>query len=171
VRVVPGGQVEAELADTSLRAFVEGALRSLSLARTPRFFKDTDGRFPLTVEEPADPGQRRVRVHRDDGEAVVYVLDQAGKLRREERTAGGAEIVTTYEAFMRSSPGRVLPVRFTTTYRDVARDAVERVVTVVDTYVRLEYAWVPATRQATVTEDGPGRALSLQLEDIATFRQ
>src|SRR6266508_135050 len=50
VRVFTGGRVDVSLPHAALRARVEAALRAISHARTPRFFKDADGRFPISFE-------------------------------------------------------------------------------------------------------------------------
>jgi hypothetical protein len=146
IRVTSGSEVEARLGDPDLARIVEAALGEIAGARTPRFFKDGDGRFPITVAAHAGTGvERTVIVGCPDGR-VLYSIDAAGCIQREEREAGGMLTVTTFEEFARAAPGRRLPARFTrvVSERPTGRHLLRE--TVVDSHVRLEHVWLPASR-------------------------
>jgi hypothetical protein len=56
VQVLPRQRVEVYLPDAGLRRLVQTMLACLVDERTPRFFKDGDGRYPITfAAEPGHP--------------------------------------------------------------------------------------------------------------------
>jgi uncharacterized protein DUF3386 len=160
-----GVLVEASLPDPELAARVERMLAGVTRDRVPRFFKDADGRFPLTLERLPDdcPGYRIV-VHRDDASCLTYRLDSAGRLRACERRAGSMRIVTTFEEFVRATPGRFLPTRTVTSCFDAVTGRLVRTATVVDVHRRIDHVWLPAGRECTVTEAGACRTTTLELD-------
>src|SRR5688500_6359348 len=85
VRVASGGRVDVDLPEGPLALWVRCALRAISIARTPQFFKDGDGRYPITFDPSNDDEvTRAVRVHLDGGEARVYRIDAKGRIRYQE---------------------------------------------------------------------------------------
>lgn len=48
VSVFTGGRVELDLGDAALAAWARDALAAISSSRTPQFFKDGEGRFPIS---------------------------------------------------------------------------------------------------------------------------
>jgi hypothetical protein len=126
-------------------------LERLVHERTPYFFKDGDGRFPLTLAHTAGhAGGPRVQVHRQDGERLAYWLDARGRIRGAEREAAGQRTVTVFEEYIRATPGRVLPARVTTTRFDLESGVRLGAETVTDTHVRVCHVWLPATRHITM---------------------
>jgi hypothetical protein len=132
--------------------------------RTPRFFKDGDGRFPLTLDTEAESSWGQcVRVHRGDGEQLAYWIDAAGRIRCCGREPGGRRVVTVFEHYTRATPGRVLPTRVMTTWFDLARGAPVRCETILDTHLRLDHVWLPATRRhMTITTDNTSQTILLE---------
>lgn len=165
VYVKAGGQIEVLLADPYLGQWVEPALRGVAEERTPRFFKDGDGRFPITLgDADGHPLGRLVQVHRPRGEGLAYRIDMAGRIRQEERTHRGLRVLITLEEFARATPGRVLPVRVTRACWDLRTGTRLRSEVLKDTHCRLEHVWLPETRTATIGGSDRIETFLLQLE-------
>ena len=65
VQVSPGHGVEVHLPDAELRLLAQTLLGRLMDERTPHFFKDGDGRYPITLDtEHGHPFGKRLQVHR-----------------------------------------------------------------------------------------------------------
>lgn len=121
-RVGLGGDAEVELARDQLRAWAADTLATLSGARTPRFFKDGGGRFPIAVDGDGCPG-RRLRVDLGGGESRVYTVDEKARIRLEEHHGPGGRTTTVFDGFVRTSPGRVLPTSIRVFHWDSGADA------------------------------------------------
>jgi hypothetical protein len=120
--------------------------------RTPYFFKDGDGRFPLTLDHKAQPSYGQcVRVHRWDRAPLAYWIDPRGRLRCCERDTADQRVVTVFEEYTRATPGRVLPTRMTFAWFALPGRDWLRSETVADTHLRVNHVWLPATRQSTIT--------------------
>src|SRR5262249_42024828 len=146
LRLVPGRRLEVCLPDVELRAFVRITLERLADERAPRFFKDGDGRFLLTLDTAPDQHQgARIQVYHHHGKRVVYGLDSTGRLRFVEREAAGLRSVTVFEEYVRTAPGRVLPIRLSTAWFDVANGAHLGSELVSDTHRRVAHVWLPAS--------------------------
>ena len=153
VIVRPGLAIEVDLGDCVERDWARELLETIVAERTPRFFKDGDGRHPISFG-PADDdlAGRTVLVHRgaDGPVGLRYVIDAAGRLRyREERDADGRRVHTSYEAYTRATPGRVLPVRVATTVYEAER--ILRTELAEDTHCRVRDAWLPVGRRIQVS--------------------
>ena len=152
LQVSPGQRVEVHLPDAALRYLAQTMLVRLVDERTPRFFKDSDGRYPITLDaEHEHPCGKRIQVHRCDGERLTYGIDTAGRIRYIEREVEGTRIVTAFEEYTRATPGRVLPTRVTTVWFDIESGVCSRSATIVATHRRVGYVWLPATQQVTTT--------------------
>jgi uncharacterized protein DUF3386 len=160
VAVIPGRDIDARVDDPELATVVDTMLRHLTVARAPRFFKDGDGRFPITMP-PADghPLGSRIVVHEDDGRWHAYRVNAAGWLRVEERELDSTLAVTTFEECARAMPGRVLPTRTVTAFFDRATGALVRTETIVERHVRVDHVWLPESHRITVTGSGGGSTL------------
>ncbi len=65
VQVSPGQRVEVHLPDAELCRVAQTMLARLMDERTPHFFKDGDGRYPITLDtEHGHPFGKRLQVHR-----------------------------------------------------------------------------------------------------------
>jgi Protein of unknown function (DUF3386) len=165
LQLVLGRRLTVCLPDVALRDFVQTTLERLVDERTPRFFKDGDGRFPLTLDTaPHQTHETRIQVHHQPGKRVVYGLDGAGRLRSVEREAAGLRSVMVFEEFVRTTPGRVLPTRLTTAWFDVASGVHLGSELVSDTHLRLAHVWLPASRQIVRTGRHGTQALRLVLD-------
>jgi hypothetical protein len=154
------------LPDVELRHFVQSTLERLAGERTPRFFKDGDGRFLLTLDTASDQHQgTRIQVHHHHGKRVVYGLDSTGRLRFVEREVAGLRSVMVFEEYVRTAPGRVLPIRLTTAWFDVANGAHLGSELVSDTHRRVDHVWLPASRHIVRTGRNGSQALRLELDD------
>ena len=152
VQISPGQGVEVHLPDAALHCLVQTMLVRLVDERTPRFFKDGDGRYPITLDaEHRHPFGKRIQVHRRDGERLAYWIDTAGRMRYVEREVEGKRMVTAFEEYTRAMPGRVLPTRVTTAWFDIESGVCIRAETIVATHCRVNYVWLPATQQVTIT--------------------
>ena len=129
-------------------------LEAIAAERTPRFFKDGDGRHAISFgPEDADPAGRPVLVHRGaDGIASLrFRIDAAGRLRRrEEHDSDGRHVHTAYEAYMRATPGRVLPVRVATMAYEA--DHILRSEVAEDTHCLVRHAWLPSGRRVQLSQ-------------------
>jgi hypothetical protein len=165
-RVFAGGRVESTLPPGPLTTWAEASLRSLARARTPGFFKDGDGRFPITLDpDDAHPRGRRVRVHADDPGARAYRIDAKGRLGLEERHESGRRwVVVTYDEFVRTCPGRYLPARLRIFTWDLAADTLVESADIEDATCRVDHVWLPARRRAVLARGLARRALVLELD-------
>lgn len=166
LQLVPGRRLEVCLPDVELRHFVQTTLARLADERTPRFFKDGDGRFLLTLDTASDqhPGTR-IQVHHPHGKRVVYGLDSTGRLRFVEREVAGLRSVMVFEEYVRAAPGRVLPIRLTTAWFDVTRGTHLGSELVSDTHRRVAHVWLPTSRHIVRTGRNGTQALRLELDD------
>ena len=160
-----GRRLNVCLPDIELRDFVQTTLERLVDERTPRFFKDGDGRFPLTLDAASDqPQGTRIQVHHPHGKRVVYSLDGAGRLRSVEREAAGLRSVIVFEEYVRTTPGRVLPTRLTMAWFDVASGTHLGSELVSDTHLQLAHVWLPASRHIVRTGLNDTQVLKLKLD-------
>jgi hypothetical protein len=166
VRVFVGGRVEISLDAPGPQAWAEGALHAISRARTPRFFKDGDGRFPISFD-PVDghPLGRGVRVHLGTGAWRLYRIDPKGCLREEESTGPAGRVITIYDELVRTSPGRVIPTRMRVLDWDVATGAVRAAAEIEDVHRSLQHVVLPVRRLTTAMVDGATRTFSLELTE------
>jgi uncharacterized protein DUF3386 len=169
VCVTPPGSVEVGCSDGVLRQRVFDMLWGVALDRTPRFFGEGDGRFPVTFgdDSPAEDGAtgRPIDVHAPSGR-VRYWLDGRARVRRIERTAGGLRLVTVFDGFTRTTPGRVLPCQISTRTWDVASGELLSQHLVEDTHCRLEHVWLPAARRVRMESGGASLVLTLHDHEL-----
>lgn len=164
VRVFTGGDVEVDLPDTAVSAWATGALSAISLARTPQFFKDGDGQFPITFEPEDDhPLGRAVRVHLGGSAYRAYRIDAKGRIRHQEHVEPTRRAAATYEALVRACPGRVLPTRTHILEWDVMTQTPIETAEVEDAYERRDHVWLPVCRRTTVARAAARRELVLEL--------
>ena len=149
--VGPRGEIEITLSDAAAQEWVRAVLAEIVAERTPRFFKDGDGRFPVAFEPAtgADGLGPRLIVHRGDGTPIRYRLDERARLRECEREEEGQRRVETYESFCRATPGRVLPARRSTVFYDTS--GIVRTELIEDTHRRVCHTWLPATRRVQIS--------------------
>lgn len=166
VMVRPGGVVEIHLDDAPASRWVEGVLRAISLQRTPRFFKDGDGRFRCTLHPDGD-GVTIVRVLAAVDDLRTYWIDAKGRVRRRDRTARGLRTITTYRDLQRGNPGRVLPARSCHQVLRADSGAVLSTEEVEETHRRLAHVWLPDRHTTTVSRAGGVETLVLALHDHA----
>jgi hypothetical protein len=165
VRVFTGGRVETCLPHPELWAWAEAALRDVSEARTPCFFKDGDGRFPISFEpEDGHPPGRRVRVHLGGGARRVYHIDAKGRIRQQENAGPARRATTMYDGFVRTCPGRVLPTCTRILAWDVMTWTPLETAEIEDTSCCLDHVWLPARRRASVANAGSRRVRVFELE-------
>ena len=165
VCVFPGGRVMLDVGcDDALTAWVQGALSAISWARTPRFFKDGEGRFPITFEP--DDGHhlgRGVRVHLGDGAWRTYRVDFKGRIRQQEDAELARRATVTYDDFIRTCPGRTLPRRIRLRQCDATTDSVVETAEIADLYERRSHVWLPVGRRAVVAEMANRREFAFEL--------
>jgi hypothetical protein len=172
VRVFAGGGVETTLPCPDLRAWVETTLGAIARARTPRFFKDGDGRYPISLgPDDGHPLGRQVHVHRDDGTGRMYRIDPRGRLRQEERVTPTARLTTTFEEYVRTCPGRLVPRRTRVLALDMATGSAMESADIVDDHCRVDHVWLPARRRAVLTIGDVRRILGFDLEGHAVTRR
>jgi hypothetical protein len=72
VECAPGGHAAVDVTDPAVRAIALDWLTEVARERTPHFFKDRDGRYPVSLEEADGPPLVwRIRVHQPDGDRVA----------------------------------------------------------------------------------------------------
>jgi hypothetical protein len=171
VRIFGRGRVGVRLDHGGLRAWAERSLRAISLARTPRFFKDGDGRFPISFDPRDDPEEphpvgRGVRVHLGEAAWRAYRIDARGRIRQQEDTPPTGR-VTAYEAFERACPGRILPTRMRVLDWDAAGRSLVETAAIEDAYERRGHVWLPVCRRARLTPGPCDRERVLELSGRA----
>jgi hypothetical protein len=164
VRVFTHGRVDLRLEHRRLSAWAQASLREISMARTPRFFKDGDGRFPITFE-PQDehPLGRGVRVHLGGTAWRTYRIDAKGRIRERENAQPTKRVTATYDALGRTCPGRVLPSRIQILDWDVASQSLIERAEIDDAYERRDHVWLPVCRRTTMTHGPDNREVVLEL--------
>jgi hypothetical protein len=163
-RVFGGGRVELDVEPGPLADWAARSLAALSLARTPRFFKDGDGRYAVTFEpEDAHPLGRGIRVHLGDGAWRGYRVDPKGRIRQREQADPTRRRTATYDTLVRACPGRVLPSRVQILDWDVTAQTVVETAEIEDAHERHDHAWLPLCRRTTVMQAGTRSELVLEL--------
>jgi hypothetical protein len=164
VRVFTDGRVEARLGHGRLSAWAKASLRAISMARTPRFFKDGDGRFPITFQpEDEHPLGRGVRVHLGGTAWRTYRIDAKGRIRQQENAEPTKRVTATYDAFGRTCPGRVLPSRIQILDWDVARQTLIETAEIEDAYESRDHVWLPVCRRTAMAHGPDRREVVLEL--------
>lgn len=164
VRVFTHGRVDLRLEHRRLFAWAQASLRAISMARTPRFFKDGDGRFPITFEpEDEHPLGRRVRVHLGGRAWRTYRIDAKGRIRQRENAEPTKCVTATYDALGRTCPGRVLPSRIHILSRGVGSQSLIETAEIDDVYERRDHVWLPVCRRSTVAHGPDRREVVLEL--------
>jgi hypothetical protein len=164
VRVFTGGRVDMRLDHGRLSAWAQASLEAISVARTPRFFKDGEGRFPITFElDDEHPLGRGVRVHLGGTAWRTYRIDAKGRIRQQETAEPTRRVTATYDAFGRTCPGRVLPSRIQVLDWDVASQSLLETAEIEDASECRNHVWLPVCRRTTMTQGPDGREVVLEL--------
>jgi hypothetical protein len=140
-----------ELGAPEALRLVRARLLELVDERTPRFFKDGDGRFTV-LSEPDVDGERWLRVERPDG-TVRYRLDARGRIGAVERVGQGRQTLTLIDEYARATPGRVLPARRRTTTWDARTGACLGREELREAHCRVDHVWLPVSWEV-VSESG-----------------
>jgi broad specificity phosphatase PhoE len=135
----------------------------MARARTPRFFKNGDGRFPITFEPDRHPLGRGARVHLDRRCSRVYRIDSKGRVRQQEYARPTRRATVTYAELMPACPGRVLPTRVQMLEWDVTAQAVVGIADIEDTYERDQHVWLPMSHRAAVGRGEDRRDIRVEL--------
>jgi hypothetical protein len=154
VTVGPPDRVDVTCDDLDLRACLRDMLWGIMVDRTPRFFDEGDGRFPISFGDGRDEALGRpVNVDARLGQ-LRYWIDGSARIRQVECIARGLRVLTTFDAFARTTPGRILPAQATTRTWDLASGALLRSESVHDSHRRIEHVWLPSARRIS---GNPGR--------------
>jgi hypothetical protein len=163
--VGPPDRVEVDCAHARLRLWLSGTLRAIASQRTPRFFDQGDGRFPISFADHApDEAGRAIDVHGRLGR-LRYWIDGRGRISRVERIARGLRAVTTFDELVRATPGRVLPATTTTSMWDVATGGLLHSASAHDAHRRVEHVWLPASRRISGRLGAGEPAIAVTFED------
>ena len=148
-------------ADRLSRSFIRTRLLEHVDERTPRFFKDGDGRFAVRSEADGD-GERWIRVERPEA-TVRYRLDVRGRIDTVQRLEHERETLTVIEEYARATPGRVLPARRRTTTHDRRTGACLAREHVVEAHCRIEHVWLPTRWEVRAETAAGSHALRLEV--------
>ena len=164
-RVMAGGPVDVTLEHPGLSGWAAAALAAIAEARTPRFFKDGDGRFRISFE-PTDSHtpDRRIRVDLGNDLWCAYRLDGKGQIREQETIGPARRTHLTYDELLRTSPGRVVPTRMRILDWDMAAQTTLEAAEIEDAYCRVDHVLLPASRRTTRTHGAERRVLSMELD-------
>ena len=166
VTVAPPTRVDVTCDDPDLRSCLRDMLWGITVDRTPRFFDEGDGRFPISFGDGRDDVLGRpVSVHARLGQ-VRYWIDGSARIRQVERIARGLRVLMTFEAFTRATPGRILPAQATTSTWDIASGALLSSESVHDSHRRIEHVWLPSTRRISETRGGPPVVISFDKHEL-----
>ena len=105
---------------------------------------------------------RPVNVHARLGQ-LRYWIDGSARIRQVERIARGLRVLTTFEAFARATPGRILPAQTTTCTWDLASGALLQLrVRSTTAIAASSMSGCPSARRITAGRSGPdaGRDLA-----------
>jgi len=155
VTVAPPDRVDVTCDDPDLRTRLRDMLWGITIDRTPRFFDDGDGRFPISFGDGHDDALGRpVNVLARLGQCR-YWIDGSARIRQVECIARGLRVLTTFEAFTRATPGRILPTQTTTCTWDLASGALLSSESLHASHRRIEHVWLPSARRIS---RNPGRS-------------
>jgi hypothetical protein len=147
VAVATPDRVDVTCDDPDLRTCLRDMLWGITVDRTPRFFDEGDGRFPISFGDGHDNALGRpVNVLARLGQCR-YWIDGSARIRQVERIARGLRVLTTFEAFARTTPGRILPAQATTRTWDLASGVLLSSESVHDSHRRIEHVWLPSVRR------------------------
>jgi hypothetical protein len=155
--------VELAMPAPALHALIRNRLLEHVDERTPRFFKDGDGRFDVRPDGAPGDGPW-IRVERPDA-TIRYRLDGRGRIEAVERLDGEQESLTVIEEYVRATPGRVLPARRRTTRRDARTGACTGQERLVESHCRIDHVWLPASWD--LVADGGAGSHAFRLEVFA----
>ena len=161
--VVRGDDVETTLADPWVASLLARFAVRVVCERTPCFFKDGDGRYPVTFERAPD-GAKQIVVHCEPHPAR-YRLDGIGRLREIERVEDETLSVTAFQKYARATPGRVLPVSFTVSRWDVRTGALLGYEAITRRDVRVDHVWLPAGGTIDVQQGPDLDRVTIELTD------
>ena len=161
VVVACGREPVLDLEPPGLSPLIRARLAEHVEERTPRFFKDGDGRFAVHADPGADGG-RWIRVERQDA-TLRYQLDARGRIEAIERLERDRAVLTVVEEYARATPGRVLPARRRRTTRDLRTDAFLGREHLVESHCRLDHVWLPGTWELTAETTTGSQTLRLEL--------
>jgi hypothetical protein len=170
VRVTAGGPVDVSLSQPGLAAWATAALRAIAAARTPRFFKDGDGRFRISFDGPDAALDRRIRVDLGDDLCRTYRIDGKGRIREEETVSPARRTRLTYDELVRTSPGRVVPTRMRVLDWDVTAQTTLESAEIEDDYCCVDYVVLPVRRRTTRLHGADSRTLSMELDRHVILR-
>jgi hypothetical protein len=140
-------RVEVVCEEPELRTRLHDMFWAIAVDRTPRFFDEGDGRFPISFGDGRDDALGQpVNVHTRLGH-LRYWIDGSARIRQVERVARGVRVVTTFEAFTRATPGRVLPAQTRTCTWDMSSGAVLGSESIQDSHRRIQHVWLPSERR------------------------
>jgi hypothetical protein len=166
VAVATPDRVDVTCDDPDLRRRLRDMLWGITLDRTPRFFDEGDGRFPISFGDgPDDALGRPVNVHARLGQ-LRYWIDSRSRIRQVERIARGLRVLTAFEAFTRATPGRVLPAQTTTCTWDLASGALLSSESIHDSHRRVQHVWLPSARRISGNPGGPPIVISLDGHEL-----
>ena len=166
VTVAPPDRVDVTCDDADLRTCLRDMLWAVTVDRTPRFFDEGDGRFPISFGDGHDNALGRpVNVLARLGQCR-YWIDGGARIRQVERIARGLRVVTTFEAFTRATPGRILPTQTTTCTWDLGTGALLSAESVHDSHRRIEHAWLPSVRRISGHSRGTPVVISLDEHEL-----
>ena len=157
VTVETADRIDVACDDPHVAAALHDMLRAIVLERTPRFFDEADGRFPICFADgECQAAGRPIRVQVRSGE-LRYWVDTAGRIRQVERIARGLRTVMCHEELTRTTPGRLLPTRSTVYTWDVASGALLGAESIHDSHRRVDHVWLPAARRISRPRDDQPR--------------
>jgi hypothetical protein len=166
VAVATPDRVDVICDDPDLRTCLRDMLWGITVDRTPRFFDEGDGRFPISFGDGHDDALGRpVNVLARLGQCR-YWIDGSKRIRQVERIARGLRVVTTFEAFTRATPGRILPAQTTTRTWDVASGALLSSESVHDSHRRITHVWLPSVRRISGHPGRPPVVISLDEHEL-----
>ncbi len=161
VVVACGREPLVDLDPPDLRQIARARLLDCAAERTPRFFKDGDGRFTVRGE-PDVGGERWIRVERPDG-TIRYRLDVRGRIVAVERLDPDCHHLTVIEEYARATPGRVLPARRQTTTREIRTGARLAWEQLREAHCRVDHVWLPAAWDIVAETAQGSRALRVEV--------
>lgn len=148
-------EVSVQLADADVQKWAQEQLGMIAVHRGPRTFEESDGKYPLTMEEDGHPFGTKLTIH---GSNSFYRLKdhRITQINRTMAHPGMAPFAFTInvEDSALTQDQKNLTTRYTVYYYSPTDGKLNNVESFTDTHVRIGSSDLPATRRIISFENG-----------------
>lgn len=148
-------EVSVRLSDSVVQKWAQEQLGMIAVHRGPRTFEESDGKYPLTMEEDGHPFGTKLVIH---GSNSFYRLknDRITQINRKMAHPGMPPFAFTInvEDSVVTQDQKYLTTRYTVYYYSPADGKLTNVESFTDSHIRIGSSDLPATRQIVSFENG-----------------